>query len=436
MLVLLVGCLLVPLAVVARHSFGRDGVTVDPVLTFSLGFLAYWILPVALGATGAFTSQAGMDVWYGLFQRANPGTLARFATISLAAYLAFVVGYLRRRPSEHLQRAARIEFSPVLLTPLFGALLVAAAGFAVTLRDRFFQGYRTPLIIGNGGVHGSFVAVSVALFALAMLRLSRRALRQRVDLLRYVGRDGFFFAYFVVGGLALSLGGRLYMLSSLLMLAAYRSAYEHPIRYRAFIIGGILSVLAAGVIGVVRLGGPLSAETVLFNLAAEPMFTSFSLVNFLADGRFGLIRAPVFLASDFANLIPTIFFPAKEMLLLDPADAGFSVFAPLGALNSFFSFMINFGAVGTAAVLYALGAGLRHLRARSGSAVARTAYSMLTGWLAFTFFRDPFAVSVVKNMFEFSLVMPVLFAVVAHVFTVVTATPTGVTPRPAEARLL
>lgn len=433
-MLLYLACILVPVGVVVRYCFGPEGISFDPALTFSLGFIVYWIFPLALGVSGAFASQTGMDIWYGLLRRADSRTLVAFATVSLAAYLSFIAGFVRRRPAEPVQYAAPIEFAPGLLTPLFGALIIAAVGLGIMLRDRFFHGYRTTLVIGNGGVHGSFVAVSIALFALAMLRLSGRALRRPIDLARYIRRDGFFLTYFVVAGLALSLGGRLYMISSLLMLAAYRSAFEHPIRYRTFLIGGILSALFTGVMGVVRLGGAVNPDTVLFNLAAEPMFTSFSLVNFLADGHFGLIRAPIFLASDFANLIPTVVFPAKEKLLLNPSDAGFQVFAPLGALNSFFSFMINFGAVGTVVALYALGAGLRHLRARSGSAVARTSYSMLTGWLAFTFFRDPFAVSVVKNMFEFSLALPMLFAALAHVFTIVTATPPITATPPATAR--
>lgn len=419
-LLLYLACILVPVAVVVRHCFRPDGIRVDPVLTFSIGFVVYWLFPIALGASGAFASQAGMDLWYGLFQRTERGVLLRFAAVSLTAYAAFVFGFLHgsRRGHERPRRA--LHFSPALLAPLFVVLLVAAAGFAFALRDRLFHGYRTTEIIGNGGIQGSFVAVSLALLALAMLRLSWRALRAEIDLVRYVRRDGFFLGYFAVAVLALSLGGRLYFVSSLLILATYRSTFDQPVQYGTFLLGGVATVLLAGVVGVVRLGGRVNPSAVAFNLAAEPMFTSFSLVNFLAVGHFGVFRAPIFLVSDFVNLIPTVVFPAKQRLLLDPSQAGFEVFAPIGALNSFFSFMINFGALGTPLALYGLGTGLRLLRGRSDSPVARTAYCMLTGFLAFTFFRDPFAVSVVKNMFEFSLAVPALFAAVAHVFTVIT----------------
>ena len=39
-----------------------------------------------------------------------------------------------------------------------------------------------------------------------------------------------------------------------------------------------------------------------------------------------------------------------------------------------------------------------------------TPYLMLTAFTAFTFFRDPFSVSLVKNMFEFSILIPVALA--------------------------
>jgi high-affinity Fe2+/Pb2+ permease len=44
------------------------------------------------------------------------------------------------------------------------------------------------------------------------------------------------------------------------------------------------------------------------------------------------------------------------------------------------------------------------------SPIVKTQYLMCSAFLVFTFFRDPFSVSLVKNFFEFSIVMPFVCA--------------------------
>jgi hypothetical protein len=132
---------------------------------------------------------------------------------------------------------------------------------------------------------------------------------------------------------------------------------------------------------------------------------------------FELVNVPKFLVSDFVNLIPTVLLPGKAALLMDPNDYGYSVYTPLGALHSFFSFTINFGVIGTLPVMFGLGFGLRWLQINGHLVLLRVLYVMLSSWLAFTFFRDPFTTSIVKNMFEFSILVPTLVIVAMHVIT-------------------
>ena len=44
-------------------------------------------------------------------------------------------------------------------------------------------------------------------------------------------------------------------------------------------------------------------------------------------------------------------------------------------------------------------------------------YIMIAGWLGFSFFRDPFYVSIVKCMVEFSVIVPTLIVVSLHLCT-------------------
>jgi hypothetical protein len=59
----------------------------------------------------------------------------------------------------------------------------------------------------------------------------------------------------------------------------------------------------------------------------------------------------------------------------------------------------------------AFGALLGYLRARDGNLLHRVFWIMLTGWIGFTFFRDPFFISIVKSMFEFSFAVPLLIVI-------------------------
>ena len=73
-------------------------------------------------------------------------------------------------------------------------------------------------------------------------------------------------------------------------------------------------------------------------------------------------------------------------------------------------FIINFGLVGTALVMVLIGFFLRRLLMNATSPVRKTQYLMCSAFLVFSFFRDPFSVSLVKNFLEFSIVMPFVCA--------------------------
>ena len=75
-------------------------------------------------------------------------------------------------------------------------------------------------------------------------------------------------------------------------------------------------------------------------------------------------------------------------------------YTPLGSLNSYVSFNLNFGLLGSALFLFLWPMLFRYLRSRSAATLPATMYVMCSGWLAFTFFRDPFSISLVKAIFR------------------------------------
>jgi hypothetical protein len=135
------------------------------------------------------------------------------------------------------------------------------------------------------------------------------------------------------------------------------------------------------------------------------MLISLSLAHHLRYKGIAWINQPTQLISDLENLIPTVLMPQKYKLLKQP-DA----YRPLGGLHSFVSFNLYFGLLGTAAFWLLMPLGFRYLRSRLSDTLFATMYVMCSGWLTFSFFRNAFSISLVKNIFEQSIVIPFLIA--------------------------
>ena len=419
--------LILPIAVGAFAAVKRDGIEVNHLLIFSFGYVFYWILPIGIGLLHLFPEEPGMSLWYQVFDAVSPNTLAVYLVLTLCCFLAFWGGSLwgrsvtARRPH---------PFRPLFFyTPLLDIFLVfglmAAAVFGMTLRDQFFHGYADFVSDALNTGRSSFTAASVFLLSLAFLYSAKQNETRKQNetgnekqSVRELFWNRYFILYFLVAFLVLSMGGRLYFISSIVMLLIYWSSYFRRIPKKTGLITFVALAGAAGLVGTLRMNGPLNLSSILFGLLAEPLFTSFTLTNFLRAGEFQLLRFPIFLLSDFLNLVPSVLLPTKTALLANPEDYGFSVFAPLGATNSFFSFMINFGVVGTIAVFFLIGWFYSYLRQSDHTLLHRVLYVMLSGWLGFTFFRDDFSISVIKSMFQFSVALPLLMVIALQLLSV------------------
>jgi hypothetical protein len=392
---------------------------IDHVVLFSAGFVGYWLLPIAVGSIGYLRDTPEMAPWFRMYDEVPTGKIAVYLALCLLTYLAFVLGDVAcaKVASRPIRQRYLWEFSPNLLNLFFIPALAIATAFAVSLRGELFVGYQGS-IYEDFGWRGSFTAATLALLGLAVIYVVKREQREgTAPSVRSVIGNRYTMAYLVFGALLVSMGARLYFATSLLMYLVYRSVFYRRIAVSRVLALTVVMAVLVGVVGVIRLGGSTSATRLVINLFSEFLYTSFSLINFLQTGVFELVNVPKFLVSDFVNLIPTVLLPGKAALLMDPNDYGYSVYTPLGALHSFFSFTINFGVIGTLPVMFGLGFGLRWLQINGHLVLLRVLYVMLSSWLAFTFFRDPFTTSIVKNMFEFSILVPTLVIVAMHVIT-------------------
>jgi len=411
--VLLLVAMIVPLVGAYRSSVTPRGIAITHVSLFSFGAIFYWLLPIALGQSHIFSSDASLALWYAFFaSHTSPATIASYLLIVTGFYLAFCAGsWCGTRVALPGVIVELFPFDPRSLLFLLPFAVAIVAAYAIALRHQFFAGY-AGLWNGDAGPRGSFTASAMLLLDLTFLYVVMRRTSTRPW-----WANIFVVSFALTSVLLLSLGGRLYVASAILMALVYRTQFVARARTRTVVLGGIIGVVGAGLTGIVRLGGSLSITTLAANIASEPLFTSFSLIQFLSRQRFAWWNFPRFLAGDLINLVPTAIFPDKARYLLDPEAFGYVVFSPLGALNSFFSLTINFGVIGALIPLFALGLMLSLLQ-RQPAKLLRIIYAILSGWLAFTFFRDPFAVSVVKNMLEFGVLAPLAIVIALHVLTV------------------
>ena len=405
--------------VVSKSCFSRQGIEFNHVLMFSFGFGFYWLVPIMVGAAHLFDTDIRMQLWYSIFDAIPVTTLILYLLMCLGCYLSFFFGgeWVRQRLSHKRQGYRKTFFYRNLLNlPLLIGTTLSAI-FAVLLRDGLFKGYTAGFDVNDASslvtrgattIYGTFTATSVSLMPVALIYTLKRYEDSNWALtFRQAVLNKFFVSYFVFSVLVLSLGGREYFLCSVFMMLILRTVYFQPITRRQAVSFFAVTFSLAGLFGLIRQNDTISVEGALMNVFLEPLWTGFSLIHFLQAGIVEIIRFPIFLVTSFIDLIPYVLLPNKVSFIPDPADYGYLVFSPGGAENSFFSFMINFGVVGTLIALFFLGSFLSYLKVQDKTVMSRTIYIMLSGWLGFTFFREPFYISIIKTMFQFSYLEPI-----------------------------
>lgn len=385
---------------------------VDHIALFSAGYLYYWVFPVLVGQftfAGAETN-AAYQTWLSIFESVSPRQFVVYSISILVYYACFRLGGAlaqRTKFKPSLATAPALNFVPLL----YGCVFFVAVGFTFQIRSAIGMDYSE---LGDAfTAKGTLTAISLVLLALALLITTTN---EETTFIATVS-NRWILGYFLIAVLLLGMGERLYVMTSLLLLVAYRSVffkkYTLP-QLLAFVFGmAALSTVA----GLIRLRASVDISSLILNLAFEPVFTAYSLISFLGSNHLPWIAFPKFLAGDFLNLVPTAVMGNKQDFLPDPTKAGYYFVSPLGALNSWVSFIINFGLIGTAFVMSFVGYLLGWLRKEATSPIVKTQYLMCSAFMVFTFFRDPFSVSLVKNIFEFSLFAPLFLALVSGLLT-------------------
>ena len=322
---LLVIAVVIPVWYAYRRSVARGLVAINHVTTFSFGFLVYWITPILVGLYGSRLASQLSEVYFSLFDRR---VVAPYLAVCIGLYLCFAIGdwlggRLFRPRSKTAPRVPKVALS-----------LVTAAGCALalytsyTLRAELLLPYRHGIPPTARGTLAACLVLfgTVALmFTLDCPSMSwRERLAVAISLPLMAGCAVF-----------LWLGTRLYVASLFLMFAVYQSNFQRRFRLRTVVWGAVGLVMVLGSVAMWR--SHVGTADAAFTILQEPVLTSLSLIHYLDFKGIAWTNPPVYLASDFLNLIPSLVLPGKASLL-----KRLPVYTPLGGLHLFRFFQPEF----------------------------------------------------------------------------------------------
>ena len=384
----------IPCFYVYKRCMSRGMVLIDHVGTFTFGFLFYWITPLAVRLWAAKVQFPLSSTWISLFREK---LIVPYAVACLALYVSFAFGdslgikLFRSKPARHAAKTPRLALSFVTLA---GCLLFVYTAF--TFRAELARQV-TPTDFAAEAARGAVTTCVVLLGVVCIIFTLDRPEMSWGKRFRSI----YFLTFFVGAVIMLALGSRLYVASFVVMFAVYLTNFRKRLKLTSVIASVLVLAAFFGAVGIWREQGDFRGA--FFNVLEEPMLNSLSLVHHLRHKGISWVNSPDQLESDFLNLVPTVLLPNKFALLKKP-DA----YRPLGGLNSFVSFDLNFGMIGTGLFLFLWPILFRYLKSRSSSTLPATIYIMCSGWLAFTFFRDPFSISLVKAILQDSVILPAL----------------------------
>ena len=400
---LLVLAIVIPCWYAYRQSVSGGRVEINHVTTLTFGFLFYWVTPLAVRILSVHIDFALARLWSVYFRES---LIVPYALCCLGLFLCFMLGDglgVRWFPARPLTSGETVPRLMLSLVTLCGCLLLLYSGYLE--RTNLFR-HPEPGMNAIGAARGAVTACLVLLGCAALMF----SVGQRRTPWHKLLANGYFLPPLVVGAVMLWLGSRLYVASLLLMFLIYQTNLRQRLSLRWVVAAGLLFALVFGAIGSWREGS--SPTSALSNVLVEPMNGSLSLVHYLRYRGISWFNAPTALMGDFQNLVPTVLMPDKYKRLKKP-DA----YIPVGGLHSFVSFNMNFGLAGTAVFWLLWPMLFRYLKSRMSDVLPATVYIMGSGWLAFTFFRDMFSISLVKAIFEDSVVIPCLIVVLGRLLT-------------------
>ncbi len=418
----------IPFTVIVKQCTSKQGVEVNHISLFSLAFVFYFISPVCIGIAATTPDDIKhFVIWHHIFKQVSCNSLNVYMIVCLGCYISFIGGNFisAMMLQKKYFRFKTIHSDIKLLNILLIIGIVIGIISAYTLKDVFFSGYLDLSNTANKW-RGMFIFINIFILSLSLLYTSEFHIIDKDSLKGWkIIFNKFFIVFAVFLILLVSLGGRTWIISAIVMYIMYYSIFIKRTTITQLFLFFFTIVMLSTLIALWRGGTTFEYSKIMsikhiknsiVIMFVDSTFLSISLMHFLKEYTLPLINYPVFLLSNLINIIPTILLPDKSSLILKSADYGYIIRTDnAGAIHSFVSLMINFGVIGSF-IFWFVFSFLINILKDTKTSVYRTMYVMISGWMAISLFRD-FETTVIKLILQLSIIIPLLILLLSYIIS-------------------
>ena len=371
---------------------------IDHKWLFLFGFILYLFVPYLVGITDAFNGMPGMQLYHDYFARIPAAKINTYLIIIFSWLIAFYFGHFCfasvKPPKKQLHHFEE-NYADYGLPAIGAVLFITMLLFSYLARNSLFAGYGISYDAGSRGKMSTLLVVFNFFLLYQLIGVKRTS-------------------FFIIAGtvitslLLLSMGGRLYVFQTLIVILVYKTSFAKK-RWKLIQIMsvGIFGFFLGSISGIWRLGANYSLERGLYSFFAEPVFTWISASTFLSTNHIPFINLPSNFLTSFLNLIPNTFVNLQPYMV-SGQHMGYSYLTPLGADSVWTTYIVNFGIVGSFFFIFLAGFILNLLRYHSENSRFGAVYYMLVcSILPFQFFRDGFSILNKQLFFNF-LILPAI----------------------------
>lgn len=352
-----------------------------------LGGAIYVALPLLVYSSGLYEIVPGSSVWEIEFAR----FYEKGATISIIFLIGYITSYAIGRSTPAIINLKKLNKSipPLALKILLTTIIFSLIILSYDARQAIGKGY---LVEYDPTTMGPIATLNLLIL---LIVLNIKQFNHGHNILKF-----YYVALALNSAILLSLGGRLYVLTTIIALAtqsinSLKPSISNRVKYLLLTIS-LLTFLVF--IGIWRADSEQSLFVALGIALAEPVLTSFSMAAYFNCAEHHAFKVPLNYISSIINFVPSFLLPEKQSLMHQLSEDGGCTYRPFGATHVSYSVLDNFGYIG--AIFYFMSLGYIFKIIHSTSKNGWWLQYYLISLLPFIFFRESF--SIFNKTFFFS----------------------------------
>lgn len=320
----------------------------------------------------------------------------KYWTFCISLPIAFFVGLHFPRIFPDKYRLGILDSSKGISSWIILLIIIVQFICYYQLRDSLFRGY--------GGINWdeknsfkSFISgLNITLGVVCLINIPQPGSKKALAI----------FALALNSIVLLGMGGRMYVVSSVItILMGQLITGRWKLKKIILLVSiGFILMLA---IGLLRQGTDITGEGLSYIFLGEAVLNWVGGANFWVMNPIGYFEMPYGIIASIFGMIPTFLWSGKSEYL-SQLDSGFYVDNPVGGTNILVSLLSNFGYVGSAIAILAMGIFTGFVaRLSRKNYLVMCIFSVHLALLAFMFFRDSFAIHQ-KTLVVNAILLPII----------------------------